>query len=198
MDDDQVSALDSYAHRKGISSAPVPIPADDGTYVFASPVGDGHVAMVALSDIGFFARYSFDNRELVSGKDLEIASDMVGWDYLVETFTKVTGHKAVVLHQPLDEWFRNFHNTNHPIANERAAGDGSTTWRQNFTGWWAMWQNDLLPRDMDWIRSIHPQVTTLERWMREQRYDGTLHRDLLKNAEDAKSITLNVEVTSQL
>ena len=69
---------------------------DDGTAVFATPIGKGHVNFVALPDIGFFARYTFDNRTLVSGQELKIASDIVGWDYLVETFTKVTGHKAVV------------------------------------------------------------------------------------------------------
>ena len=34
----------------------------DGTVVFASPVGKGHVPMIALSDLGFFARYIFDHR----------------------------------------------------------------------------------------------------------------------------------------
>lgn len=170
----------------------------DGTVVFASPIGKGHVPMIALTDIGYFARYTFDHRAETSGQELLVTSDIVGWDYLVETFQKVTGEKAVVVHQSLEEWFKNFDGTDHPIANERAAGDGSTTWRQNFTGWWAMWQNDFLPRDMDWIRSIHPQAMTLERWMREQKYDGTLRRDVLKNAEDSKSPTINFEVTSTL
>ena len=50
----------------------------DGTYVFSTPIGQGHVPMIALSDLGFFARYSFDHRAEVSGKDLEVASDWVG------------------------------------------------------------------------------------------------------------------------
>ncbi len=91
----------------------------DGTYVFASPVGDGHVPMIALEDLGFFARYTFDHRAETSGKDLEIATDWVNWDYLVETFTKVTGEKAEFLRQPLDEWFKNWLRADHPIANER-------------------------------------------------------------------------------
>ena len=155
--------------------------------------------MIALSDIGYFARYSFDHRSEVSGQELCVASDMVGWDYLVDTFQKVTGHKAVVVHQSLDDWFANFSRADFPLANERAVGDGSTTWRQNFTGWWAMWQNDLLPRDMEWIRKVNPDAMTLERWMRENKYDGKLRSDVLKNGEDAKARnTLNHERTSQL
>ena len=170
----------------------------DGTYVFATPIGNGHVPLIALTDVGFFARYSFDHRAEVSGQELLVASEIVGWDYLVETFQRVTGQKAVVLHQTFDEWFANFNNTDRPIANEREQGDGSTTWRQNFTGWWRMWRDDLLPRDMEWVRSVHPNAMTLERWMREKKYTGKLRLDLLKNTEDAKTVTLNRERVAQL
>lgn len=63
MDDDQVSALDSYAHRKGISSAPVPIPADDGTYVFKfrTPSGRTHRFQSRHDDVEHL-------REIVTGK----------------------------------------------------------------------------------------------------------------------------------
>ena len=61
---------------------------EDGTYVFASPIGDGHVPMIALSDLGYFSRYAFDHRTETSGKDLEIASDLVNWNYLVSIFQK--------------------------------------------------------------------------------------------------------------
>lgn len=60
--------------------------------------------MIALADIGFFARYTFDNRGLTSGKDLEVASEVIGWDDLVKTFTKVTGEKAIYLRLSLNEW----------------------------------------------------------------------------------------------
>lgn len=103
----------------------------DGTYVFATPIQNGHVPMIALSDLGFFARYSFDNPATVSGKDLEIATEMVGWNYLLETFKRVTGQKAIVLNQTLDEWFENFTNVDIPSANE--GGPGATSWKQNFS-----------------------------------------------------------------
>ncbi|KAI0701906.1 NAD(P)-binding protein [Cerioporus squamosus] len=160
----------------------------DGTAVFASPVRDGHVPMIALSDLGFFARYAFDNRETTSGRELKIASDIVGWKYLAQTFEKVTGQKAEVVDQTLDEWFGNFEGVDDPVANERE-DDGSTTWRQNFSGWWALWRDDRISRDMSWVRKVHPGCHTLESWMRENCYTGELKRKhILKNTEDGKTI----------
>lgn len=166
---------------------------EDGTFVFATPVGNGHVPMIALSDIGFFARYTFDHRAETSGQELCITSDIVSWEYLVSTFKKVTGENAVVVYQSLDEWFANFNGADKPVANERPKGDGSTTWRQNFTGWWAMWRHDLIQRDMDWIRKINPNTKSLETWMREVQYDGRISGDLLKNSEDKKAVALDRE-----
>ncbi len=161
----------------------------DGTYVFASPIGDGHVPMIALSDLGFFARYTFDNRTSTSGQELSIASDIVGWEYLVSTFQNVTGEKAVFVRQSLDDWFANFDGVDKPVANERADGDGSTTWRTNFSGWWACWRDDIISRDMGWIRSVNPGTMTLERWMKEHDYRGQWKRSILKNTEDGKTIS---------
>jgi hypothetical protein len=79
----------------------------DGTYVFATPVGNGHVPMIALSDLGWWARYTFDHREETSAQNLKISSDLVGWEYLRETFENVTGKKAVVIYQSVSEWFGN-------------------------------------------------------------------------------------------
>lgn len=145
---------------------------EDGTYVFAAPVNkESRVPMVALADIGYFARYTFDHRELTSAKDLVITSEMVGWEHLVETFRAVTGKKAVFIEQTMDEWFANFQNVDLPCATERAPGEG-LTWRQNFTGWWSVLRDNLARRDMEWIKKVHPNVYTLERWMRENNYTG--------------------------
>lgn len=89
---------------------------DDGTYVFATPVGNGHVPMIALKDLGFWARYTFDNIKATAGKELEVASDMVDWEYLRETFEKFTGNKAIILHQSAEDWMKNLIGTEHPQA----------------------------------------------------------------------------------
>ena len=107
---------------------------EDGTYVFASPIGDGRAPMIALSDIGYFARYSFDHREEVSGKDLKVATQMVGWDGpdgVVETFKRVTGKKAVFKRQTIEEWMNNWIGTDRPVAYDTAKG--TTSWKKNFT-----------------------------------------------------------------
>lgn len=172
---------------------------DDGTFVFATPIGNGHIPMIALSDLGFFARYTFDNRDATSGRELQVASDVVSWEYLVATFTKVTGAPATILPQSLDEWFANFDGVDKPVANELGIGNGTqTTWRENFSGWWALWRDDIIQRDMKWVRSIHPHAETLETWMKKNDYSGRWKRNLLKNTEDGKTISPRWDHISRL
>ncbi|KAI9443394.1 NAD-P-binding protein [Lactarius indigo] len=164
-----------------------PIQRADGTFVFNAPIGDGHMPMVALADIGFFARYTFDHRAETSGKNLEIASEWVGWEHLVATFTKVTGHKAVYNRETPEEWVSHMEGAEKPVAVEGAPG--STSWAENFIGWWNSYRDDLNKRDMDWVRKINPNGYTLERWMIENKYDGTLRKDpVLKIVADGKSL----------
>ncbi|KAI0331878.1 nmrA-family protein [Cubamyces sp. BRFM 1775] len=163
---------------------------DDGTCIFSSPVGAGHVPMIALSDLGYFARYIFDNREATSAQELEIASDWVGWDYLVDTFTKVTGKKAEYVSQTSEEWLARYDEKylKSPIAGERPVGDGSTTVAENFVRWWSLYRDDIIKRDFDWIRRVNPKGHTLESWMRATGYSGNLVNDLLKDHEERKSL----------
>ncbi|KAF8261252.1 NAD-P-binding protein [Lactarius quietus] len=133
------------------------------------------------------SRYTFDNRAETSGKNLEIASEWVSWEHLVATFTKVTGHKAVYNRETLEEWLSHTENAEKPVAAEGAPG--STSWGENFTGWWNAFRDDLNKRDMDWIRKINPNGYTLERWMIENNYDGTLYKNpVLKIVADGKSL----------
>ncbi|KAH8979244.1 NAD-P-binding protein [Lactarius akahatsu] len=164
-----------------------PVQREDGTFVFNAPIGDGHMPMIALADIGFFARYTYDHRAETSGKNLEVASEWVGWEHLVETFTNVTGRKAVYNRETVEEWISHMEGADKPVAVEGAPG--STSWGENFTGWWNGYRDDLDKRDMDWIRKINPNGYTLERWMTENKYDGTLHKDpVLKVLADGKSV----------
>ncbi|KIY46670.1 NAD(P)-binding protein [Fistulina hepatica ATCC 64428] len=172
---------------------------DDGTAVFASAIGDGHVPMITLTDLGYFARYAFDHRESLSAEDIKVTSDVVGWDYLVETYTKVTGQPAVHVRQTMDEWFNNFkaENLAMPLAPYDPQG---TTRLQNFTSWWAQWHDDLIKRDMDWIRSIHPNVMSLETWMRKTNYTGRGRVNVLKDQDGRKELAfvINRDVTNCL
>jgi len=172
---------------------------EDGTYVFASPVGDGHVPMIALSDLGWWARYTFDHRTETSGKDLEIASEMVGWDDLVKTFTKVTGKPAVFKRQTVDQWWGNFTHIDGPVASEKKEGDGSTTVRQNFSSFWRLYRDDIIQRDVEWLRRVHPKGKTVESWMREHNYTGELRGTAqIKSVEEGRHWGINYAITSQL
>ena len=172
----------------------------DGTYVFATPIEKGHVPFVTLADVGFFARHIFDNRPATSARELEVASDWVDWPHLVSTFTKVTGKPAVYLPLTQDEWFALWEqdDINRPLANEKRVADGSTTWRENFSCWWAQYRDDVIKRDWEWLRRVNPNGHTLESWMRETGYTGDLRLDLLKNMQDGKSPRLNLERISRL
>ncbi|KAK7690547.1 hypothetical protein QCA50_005645 [Cerrena zonata] len=172
----------------------------DGTVVFATPIGAGKVPMIALSDLGFFARYIFDHRVETSGKDLQVTSDMVGWDYLANTFQRVTGQKAVVVYQSIEEWNNNFNNVDLPLASDHKGPitPDTMTWRKNFTAWWKIYRDGILHRDMEWIRKVNPNGHTLESWMRESNYMGVYEPQTLKGVEDGKSISPRQEIVTKL
>ncbi|KAJ7744036.1 NAD(P)-binding protein [Mycena maculata] len=162
----------------------------DGTVVFASPLGDAHVPLIALKDLGWWARYIFDHRTQTSGRDLSVCSELVHWDDLVKAFTKVTGKPAVYKRLTMDEFFSVFdaEKLDAPIANTKKRGDGSKTIRQNFEAFLRVLRDDVTSpeKDMKWVRSVHPETYTLERWMRENGYTGRAE-NVLKNSLEGKS-----------
>lgn len=82
-----------------------------------------------------------------------------------------------------------------PLASDIPDGK---TWEQNFRAFFAMWRDNIVKRDMDWIKSIHPP-TTIEKWMRDHHYNGTPRRDLLKNREDWRTThSLRPELKARL
>ncbi|KAH9914600.1 NAD-P-binding protein [Fomitopsis serialis] len=174
---------------------------EDGTVVFVTPIGKGHVNMIALDDFGFFARYTFDHREATSGHDLQISSDKVDWEYLRTTFEKVTGKRAEVLYQSYDDWVRILDGVDVPLANERGrTRDGSITWKENFRAWWANWRDVTISRDYELLRKVNPKGHTLESWMRKEGYGKDLWAKVsfLKNAEDKKAPWMNFEYVATL
>ncbi|KAJ7065725.1 NAD(P)-binding protein [Mycena amicta] len=171
----------------------------DGTVVFAAPVGDGAVPMIALKDLGWWARYTFDHRTETSGKELNITSELVGWDHLVETFTKVTGKPAVYVRQTLDEYWHNFDDRiNNPLAGDHQRGDGSITAKENFSGFWRVLRDNVWKKDVEWVRSVHPGTYTLERWMRENNYTGRAGPVMKNNQDGKRGWGVNVEVVNKL
>ncbi|KZP15168.1 NAD-P-binding protein [Athelia psychrophila] len=165
----------------------------DGTYVFPSTVQDGHVALISLRDIGYFIRYTFDHRTETSAQTLDVASELITWDDMVKTFTKVTGQPAVHKRQTFDDWWKNCTNVDSPV------GDGSPTFKQIFTGFFKLWRDDIVVRDMEWIRSIHPKLQSVEDWMRENNYDGSVVESFRKAGQvDQRGVGVNIEQVKTL
>ncbi|KAJ7232312.1 hypothetical protein B0H12DRAFT_1328091 [Mycena haematopus] len=146
------------------------------------PFADAHVPMIALKDLGWWARYTFDHRAETSGQDLNINSERVHWDDLAKTFTKVTGTPAVYKRLTLDEFLNVFEadKFDAPLASNKKRGDGSKTLGENLTAFIRVLRDDIVDKDMEWIRSVHPGTYTLERWMRENNYTGRTET-VLKN-----------------
>ncbi|KIK55585.1 hypothetical protein GYMLUDRAFT_839191 [Collybiopsis luxurians FD-317 M1] len=143
---------------------------ENGTVVWAIPTGDGHIPATSVEDIGWWARYTFDHRSETSGQDLKIATEFMTIDQLVETFTHVTGIPAIHKRISIEEYQKIYADYyKRPIL--RGQPDGPTV-GDTFAGMWRVWGDDLLTRDMEWIRRVHPTGYTLESFIREKGFDG--------------------------
>ncbi|APR78991.1 Hypothetical protein A7982_04338 [Minicystis rosea] len=178
----------------------VPRTQTDGTLLFAHPIGEGKVPMVHLDDIGRFARWIFDHPEESNGVDLEVATEHVGWRYLVDCVQRVTGKKAVFVDLEQSVYFaKSGISATAPAAWAQAEGapiSGGQTFWENFSGWWSAWHDNLVTRDYAKLDRILPdRVRTLEEWMRKTHYDGSF-RPILKDRSDSReaSESRNVSV----
>lgn len=168
----------------------VPKLQEDGTLIYAHPIGKGHVPMVHLEDIGKYARWIFDHPQKSDGLDLEVATEHVGWKNLVDCVQRVTGKKAVFIDLSLQDFF-----AKSPMPKDAPAAwaqtpdakvtTGQTYW-ENFSGWWSAWHDDIVTRDYEMLDNILPdRVRSLEEWMRKVKYDGAF-RPVLKDLVDRR------------
>jgi hypothetical protein len=143
----------------------------DGMRVFSFPLGGGRLPLIALADLGIFARIIFEDRSKWSGKSLNVTSQFVTGDEIANTLTKSTGIPAVYKPCTGEEWVSRIPWASHPVAKWDPTGP---TNRDNWLMWWRAYEDDLLlqERDMDRLRSINPALRTLETWMNENKYDG--------------------------
>lgn len=101
--------------------------------------------------------------------------------------------------QSLDEWWTNFDDgVNDPVASDKTRGDGSRTIRDNFSAFWRVLRDDIVQKDMDWIRRTHPGTYALERWMRENDYQGRTGAVLRSAQEGRGKWGLNTDVVKLL
>ena len=154
---------------------------DDGTRVFAAPLGKGHVPIITLPDLGYFARYIFDHPAETAGKNLEVASDYLAWADLAAAFTKVTGLPAIYRPVSYPEWLAAHPWKDAPVAVDDPTG---TSFADNFRAWWKLFEDDVCTRDMEFCRRLHPKLQDIETWIRATGYDGR-PKPLLKTFVDA-------------
>jgi uncharacterized protein YbjT (DUF2867 family) len=154
---DHVSVLQTTSYFENFQSyfQPRPRSADDPTLVFTVPMADKPWTMIALDDIGEFARYIFANPQTTLGRTLAVASDRLTMKEVVATFTKVTGIPAVYEPITLDEY--------------RGLGFPGATDMGNMFEFLQTYGCD---RDFDFIDQIHPHRLTFEQWLRKTGWKG--------------------------
>src|SRR5262249_46049724 len=124
--------------------------------VFAAPLGKGHVPIITLPDLGYFARYIFDHPAETAGKNLEVASDYLAWADLAAAFTKVTGLPAIYRPVSYPEWL-----AAHPWKDARVAVDDptGTSFADNFRAWWKLFEDDVCTRRYGVLPTASSKVT---------------------------------------
>ncbi len=158
--------------------------------IFKAPVGSGKPPMIYLEDLGRYARWLVENPEKSSGLNLEVATANVGWEEVASSFTKVTGKKAIFRDISLDEYFASgiFGDADRKVGHSVGYDDDTLqTYRQNFSGFWNTWKENVLTRDYQLLDEILPsRVKSVGEWMKLTGYDGQ-RSNVLKDYADAGS-----------
>jgi NmrA-like family len=159
--------------------------------VFKAPIGKGTPPFIYLKDLGKYARWMIENPKKSSGLNLRIATANVGWEEVARSFTEVTGKKAVFRDISLDEYFASGvlgppdRKVGHSVGHD---DDTLQTYRQNFSGFWNTWKEDVLKRnenDFELMDKILPErVRSVGEWMKLTGYNGQ-KSSVLKDYADA-------------
>jgi uncharacterized protein YbjT (DUF2867 family) len=183
------SVLTSCLYVEGLSEllSPHPDPEESGTLMFAVPLGKGKCPLIYLEDYGKYARWMFDNPAKSTGLELHVATEDIAWSDLAAAFTEVTGKRAVYKDVTLDQYFSMgiFVDPEVKVGGVMV-GDDSTLFsvRQNFTGFWNTWKDDLSHRDYKLLDEILPgRVKSVKEWMVKTGYTGE-YASVLKDYRD--------------
>jgi len=155
--------------------------------VFKAPVRNGKPPMIYLKDLGGYAKWMFEHPEEACGMNLRVATAFVSWDELAETFTAVTGKKAVFKDISLDHYFDlGVLEPEKKVGHSAGNDETLQTYRENFSGFWNTWKDDVLSgeRDSGTLDRILPgRVKSLKEWMMVAGYDG-VRGNVLKDYVD--------------
>jgi hypothetical protein len=111
-----------------------------------------------------------------TGLELHVATEDIAWKDLAAAFTEVTGRKAVYRNVTLDEYFSLgiFSEPDTKIGSSSSPDDPTLfTFRENFSGFWNCWKDNLTKRDYGLLDDILPtRVKSVKEWMIKTKYDG--------------------------
>jgi uncharacterized protein YbjT (DUF2867 family) len=171
------SVLTSCLYLDNLSEflRPYPDPNDPDTMVFKAPLGQGKCPLIYLEDYGRYARWIFDNPTLNAGRELHVGTEDITWSDLAAVFSEVTGKKAVYEDITLDEYFKlGLLDPNAIVGHSTDPNDSTLqTYRQNFSGFWNTWKDNLTKRDYEILDQILPtRVKSVKEWMEKTGYSG--------------------------
>jgi hypothetical protein len=188
------SVLTSCMYLETFAEMPAPAheTIDGGeVVVFNAPVGGETPPLIYLQDLGMYARWMIENPQRSSGLNLRIATANVWWEEVARSFAEVTGKKAIFRDLSLHEYFASGilgpaeRKVGHSVGHD---DDTLQTYRENFSGFWNMWKEDVLKRsekDFDLMDEILPErVRSVGEWMRLTGYNGE-KSTVLKDYADA-------------
>ncbi|KAJ5310389.1 uncharacterized protein N7443_002850 [Penicillium atrosanguineum] len=182
------SVLTSCMYLDSLSEflRPFPDPKDPDTMVFTAPLGNGKCPLIYLEDYGRYARWIFDNPAQSNGRELNVATEDLAWNDLAAAFSDVTGKKAVYRDVTLDEYFKlGILDPNAIVGHSSDPNDTTLqTYRENFSGFWNTWKDNLTKRDYELLDTILPtRVKSVKEWMEMTGYSGK-PSSLLKDYRD--------------
>ena len=139
--------------------------------IFRSPMtGSGKWQMVALEDLGEFARLMFADRKQWGGRTLRIASEELSMQEIVEQFEETTGIPAAF----------------EPMTDEEFRGLGSEYAHDLLNNVLMYRQGDYGKRDYARLRLLNPSLRSFKSWLVETGWKGE-PRAMRKNAADGDS-----------
>ena len=162
--------------------------AEKDVHVFAAPLHDGALPMIHLEDLGRYVLWALENSEKANGFTFGAATEHVTWAYLVESFTRITGKKAVYYDISLPDWIQAAFGAKASSKIGAAVApdndESLQTFKEDFTKWWELYRSagssvggdgqGIIKRDYALLDRILPQrVKSIGEWMEKVGYDGT-------------------------
>ncbi|OBT53961.1 hypothetical protein VE04_04740 [Pseudogymnoascus sp. 24MN13] len=120
-----------------------------------APLGTAKCPLIYLKDYGDYARWMLDTPARSNGLVLHVATEDISWKDLTAAFTEVTGIKFRG-----EGWAFGYLPTLFTI-------------RENYSGFWNTWKDELTKRDFKLLDEILPtRVKSVKEWMKKTEYKG--------------------------